>query len=133
MQHYGFIFAGVKPGGLPYHCDSLSHIVYNKTLLRNAFIFSSSWWFCILFCLLSIFVIQKQQISRCMEINITALNLQILQIRQIDSIDRVCSVVDILLKVQFEKIANQWLQWSRKHAYNLSTHCVFYTDMICVF
>lgn len=64
MQHCAFIFAHVKLSRRPHKCDSLSHIVYIKTLLRKAFIFSPSyWWFRILLCLGCIFVIQQQQIS----------------------------------------------------------------------
>lgn len=64
MQHGAFIFARVKLSRRPHNCDSLSHIVYIKTLLRKAFIFSPSyWWFRILLCLRSIFIIQKLKIS----------------------------------------------------------------------
>lgn len=62
MQHCAFIFACVKSSGRPDNCDSLSHIVYIKTPLRKAFIFSPSWWFRLLFCLTSISVTQKQQV-----------------------------------------------------------------------
>lgn len=37
-----FIFACVKLSRQPLNCDSLSHIVYIKILLRKAFIFSFS-------------------------------------------------------------------------------------------
>ena len=58
MQHCAFIFAHVKLSRRPRNCDSRSHIVYIKTLLRKAFIFSPSyWWFRILLCLRSIFII----------------------------------------------------------------------------
>lgn len=64
MQHCAFIFARVKLSRQPHNCDSLSHIVYIKTLLRKVFIFSPSyWWFRILLSLRSIFEVQKEQIS----------------------------------------------------------------------
>lgn len=70
MQHCAFIFALVKLSKRSHNCVSLSHIVYIKTVLRKAFIFSPSyWWFRILLCL-SIFLIQKQYISVSCSFNV---------------------------------------------------------------